>query len=85
MEISAYSIRQERKNKMPLYDVYCDTCNYEMEIIIRLDGNAPACPRCGKMLKVATSCPQFVLKKGGVGWADTGYSNPNTSKQSKKK
>lgn len=58
---------------MPLYDTYCDTCDYEKEMIIKLDEKTPLCPECGKRLKIATSCTSFILGKGGVGWADTGY------------
>jgi len=57
---------------MPLYDTYCDHCGHEKEVILKLDQEAPSCPKCGEKMKIATSCTSFILK--GKGWAKDGYS-----------
>lgn len=63
---------------MPLYDLYCANCNYEQEIILKLDAEEPSCPECGEKMKKAVSATTFILK--GSGWAKDGYSKNERNK-----
>lgn len=40
---------------MPLYDMYCASCNHKQEIILKLDEETPPCPKCGERMKKAAS------------------------------
>ncbi|MHB8773378.1 MAG: FmdB family zinc ribbon protein [Syntrophales bacterium] len=37
----------DREGAMPLYDYECTRCAHRFEMIMKIDADAPACPRCG--------------------------------------
>jgi len=57
---------------MPIFDLYCQGCKYDEEIILETDADIPSCPICGDIMKKKVSCTNFVLN--GQGWASDGYS-----------
>jgi len=34
---------------MPLYEYYCEPCDYPFEVLIRSAGDVARCPRCGSI------------------------------------
>ena len=56
---------------MPIYLYKCSECNYEFEIMQKMNEPAPLCPECGERVDKQISRTSFVL--GGEGWADQGY------------
>lgn len=58
---------------MPLYEYYCPSCNYQVDIIHKVsEKKQDICPSCKKLeLKKKTSLTSFQLKGGG--WYKDGY------------
>ena len=60
---------------MPLYEYYCQSCGYLIEIIHKVsEKKYESCPSCQKILKKKTSLTTFQLKGGG--WYKDSYSKP---------
>jgi len=61
---------------MALYEYECHECQHvtEKECKFSERYDAPECEECGGPTQQIISRTSMVLKPGGVGWADTGYS-----------
>lgn len=69
---------------MPLYEYYCNKCNYKIEIIHKIsDTIDKLCSQCRQKLEKKPSLTSFRLK--GSGWYKDGYSNKNKEIKQKPK
>lgn len=62
---------------MPIYDVYCEKCGNEYEVLQKVDDKCEKC-KCGSWLKRKCNCASFRLiynnKTDMCSWGDDGYS-----------
>ncbi len=76
---------------MPLYEYTCPLCEHRLEVLQRLDADAPWCPRCGRpgnglgpegvlvpVMVKQISRTNFALK--GAGWYKDHYGLKTASK-----
>jgi hypothetical protein len=62
---------------MPLYDVYCEKCNTELnDLLLNFDENL-ICPNCNNKMKKKCNCSHFKLvynnKTDICAWGDNNY------------
>jgi putative FmdB family regulatory protein len=50
---------------MPIYEYQCASCAHAFEKMVKLGGDNPPCPECGKEVRKRVSAAAFVLKGGG--------------------
>ena len=62
---------------MAIYEYECDKCHQKFEVITKKPTGSKKVEtcECGHTAHKIISPSNFVLKDGGVGWADKGYSN----------
>lgn len=61
---------------MALYEYKCTHCGHEFEVLKpNITNKKEKCPKCNSISEKLISPSTFILKDGGVGWADKSYSN----------
>jgi len=61
---------------MALYEYKCTKCDYQFEVLTsKPTDEKEKCPLCKSRTERLISPNSFILKPGGVGWADKSYSN----------
>jgi putative FmdB family regulatory protein len=53
---------------MPLYDLTCDYCGYEIEKLMGMKEPMPLCPTCKNGMRIQYSAPPMVKYKGEGGY-----------------
>ena len=60
---------------MALYEYKCEKCNHEFEVLTpKPTDKKERCPKCNAIAVRLISSGGFILKDGGCGWAESGYS-----------
>jgi putative FmdB family regulatory protein len=72
---------------MPTYEFRCKKCSHvteEIRMFSERFDDPPDCPKClGDTERLTSGGTGFVLKGGGTGWADKGYSGAPPPKKGK--
>jgi len=56
---------------MPLFDFRCNHCDFEIELLQKMDEKPPNCPVCGRSMVKLVSTTTFILN--GKNWERDGY------------